>query len=196
MQVYLRRRQVFAQYGVMFMCWIRLSYCWVLMKVYLGLLCKVGTPRRVLKELLDLNIPGGDIFLLFGPLDILIKFEKVKSVEEYLQKWLSPISMIGAGDELIADTLTLIVGQESPPLTEVPYAVIFVNTKPPHFESVRRNVLVIPEVLSADFVFGPYDIICSVRAKDRVDLERVLFSLQTNHPGIERTMTCIVKEVY
>jgi DNA-binding Lrp family transcriptional regulator len=166
------------------------------MKIYLGLQCKVGTPRRVLKKLLDINIPGGDIFLLFGPLDILIELEKVPSLEGYIKKWLKPISMIGAEEGLIAETLTLIVGQESPPLTEVPYAFIFVNTKPPAFEDVRRSVLAIPEVLCADLVFGPYDIICPVRAKNRLDLERVLLNIQTSSPDIEQTMTCIVKEVY
>ena len=108
------------------------------MKVYLGLRCKVGTPRRVLKELRSLNIPGGDIFLLFGLLDILIEFETVPSLEEYFQKQLTPVMMIGAAEGLIAETLTLIVGQEGPSLTEVPYAVIFLKTKPPKIEDVRR----------------------------------------------------------
>lgn len=166
------------------------------MKVYLGIRCKVGTPRRVLKKLLDLNIPGGDIFLLFGLLDILIEFEKVQSLEEYFQKQLTPIMMIGADEGLIAETLTLIVGQEGPPITEVPYAVIFMKTKPPKVEDVRRSILAIPEVLSADGVFGPYDLVVPVRAKDLADLERVLINVQTSSSGIERTMTCIVKEVY
>jgi DNA-binding Lrp family transcriptional regulator len=166
------------------------------MKVYLALSCKVGTPRRVLKELQDLNIPGGDIFLLFGPIDILIEFWKLKSLDEYIEKWFNPIRMIGAEEELIVGTLTLIVGREGPSFAEAPFAVVFLNTKPPKFEDVRRSVLSIPEVLSADFIFGPYDIICPIRAKDLADLERVLLSIQTSISGIERTMTCIVKEVY
>jgi DNA-binding Lrp family transcriptional regulator len=166
------------------------------MKVYLGLFCKVGTPRRVLRELLNLNIPRGDIFLLFGTIDILIEFEKLKSLDEYMEKWFNPIAMIGAEEGLIVETLTLIVGQEGPSYSEIPFALIFINTKPPAYEDVRRSVLAIPDVLSADHVFGPYDIICPVRAKDRVDLERVLLSIQTSGSGVERTMTCIVKEVY
>jgi DNA-binding Lrp family transcriptional regulator len=96
---------------------------------------------------------------------------------------------------LIADTLTLIVGQEGPPIHEIPFAIVFVNTTPPQAENVRRNVLSIPEVLTADFVFGPYDIICPVRATDITDLERVVLTLQTSVSGIERTMTCLIKEV-
>lgn len=166
------------------------------MKVYLGIRCKVGTPRRVLKELLDLNIPGGAIFLLFGLQDILIEFEKVQSLEEYFQKRLTPVMMVGAEERLIAETLPPIVGQESQPITEVPPADIFLKTKPPKVEDVRRSILAIPEVLSADGVFGPYDIVVPVRAKDLADLERVHINVQTSSPGIERTMTCIVKEVY
>jgi hypothetical protein len=147
------------------------------MKVYIGVQCRVGTPRRVLKKLLDLNIPGGDIFLLFGPLDILIELENVKNLDEYIKKWFKPITMVGAEEELITEALTLIVRQDSPPITEVPFALIFVNTKPPAYEDVRRSILTIPDVLSADLVFGPYDIICPVRAKDRLDLERVLLTL-------------------
>ena len=104
--------------------------------------------------------------------------------------------MIGAEEELITETLTLVVIKESSPITEVPYAFIFVNTKPPAYEDVRRSVLAIPEVLSADLVFGPYDIVCPVRAKDRTDLERVLLDIQTSCSDIERTLTCIVKEVH
>jgi DNA-binding Lrp family transcriptional regulator len=166
------------------------------MKVYLGLCCKVGTPRRVLKELLKLNIPQGDIFLLFGTIDILVELEKLKSLDEYTEKWYKPIAMIGAEKGLIVETLPLIVGREGPTNAEIPFAIIFVNTRPPAYEDVRKSVLTIPEVLSADHVFGPYDIICHVRAKDRIDLERVLLNIQTSVPGIEQTMTCIVKEVH
>lgn len=77
----------------------------------------------------------------------------------------------------------------------MPYDVVFVKTRPPKLEAVGRSVLAIPEVLSADFVFGPYDIICLVRATNLVDLERVLLAIQTSSPGIEQAMTCVVKEV-
>ena len=120
----------------------------------------------------------------------------MKSLDEYVEKWFKPITIIGADEGLIVETLTLIVGQEGPSYAEIPFALIFVNTKPPAFEDVRRGVLAIPEVLSADHVFGPYDLVCHVRARDRVDLERVLLSIQTSDSGIERTLTCIIKEVY
>ena len=76
------------------------------------------------------------------------------------------------------------------------YAIIFLKTKPPKSEDVRRSILSIPEALAADHIFGPYDIICPVRAMNLADLERVLINIQTSSSGIKQTMTCIVKEVY
>ena len=66
------------------------------MKAYMGLSCKVGAYNRVLKELLDLKIPQGDIFLLFGPVDILIQFPELESLDEFKEKWFNWIRMIGA----------------------------------------------------------------------------------------------------
>ncbi len=77
--------------------------------------------------------------------------------------------MIGGEERLIVETLTLIVGHEDQSYDEKPFAIIFVNTKPQAYEDVRRSVLSITEVLSADHVFGPYDVVCHVRAKDRVE---------------------------
>jgi len=156
------------------------------------LTCKVGAYNRVLKELLDLNIPRGDIFLLFGPIDVLVQFTELKSLGEFIEKRFNPVRMIGAEDALITRTLTFIVISEGPLFAEEPFAFIFLNTQPRNLERVQRTLLTIPEVLSADTVFGPYDVICSVRAKDRVDLERVISYIHKNVPGIEGSMTAIV----
>ena len=158
----------------------------------MSLTCKVGAYNRVLKELLDLNIPGGDIFLLFGPVDILIQFSGLKSLDEFIEKWFNPVRMVGAEEALITRTLTFIVISEGPLFAEEPFAFIFLNTQPRNLEKVRRALLTIPEVLSADTVFGPYDVICPVRAKDRAELERVISYIQNNVPGIEGSMTAIV----
>ena len=166
------------------------------MKVYLGLICKVGTPRLVLNELRSLNVPNGEVYLLFGPIDVLIEFRNVRNIEDYIEQWFNPIRKIGGTKDLIENMLTFIVGQEGPSIREVPFAVVFVNTRPAKLEAVRRGITKVPEVLSADWVFGPYDIICPVKAQNMTDLERVVLNLQTSVSGIERTMTSIVKEVY
>ena len=155
------------------------------MKAYIALTCKAGVYNRVLKELLDLNVPQGDIFLLFGPMDILVQFRTFQSLDEFIVKWFNPIRMIGAEEALITKTLTFIVISESPSFAEEPFAFIFLNTQPRNLENVRRSLLEIPAVLSADTVFGPYDIICSVKVKDRVELEHVISSIQNRIPGIK-----------
>jgi len=159
------------------------------------LTCKVGAYNRVLEELLKLNIPRGDIFLLFGPMDILVQFTELKNLNEFIEEWFDPIRMIGAEEALITRSLTFIVIHEAPLSVEEPFAFIFLNTQPRNLEKVQRALLTIPEVIFADTVFGPYDVICSVRANDREDLERVISSIHKNIPSIEGTMTTILATI-
>jgi hypothetical protein len=63
--------------------------------------------------------------------------------------------MIGAEEDLITKTLSLIVTSEGPILREKPFAFIFLNTQPKNLENARKSLLTIPEVLSANSVFGP-----------------------------------------
>ncbi len=51
-------------------------------KAYMSLSCKVAHYGDVFEELLKMDIPSGDIFLLFGPIDILCKFE-FDTLEEF-----------------------------------------------------------------------------------------------------------------
>ena len=81
---------------------------------------------------------------------------------------------------------------EGPSLTEEPFSFMFLNTQPRNLDKVKAALLTIPEVLSADNVFGPYDVICSVRANDRVDLERIVSKIHKNVLDIEGTMVAIV----
>ncbi|MEM2994740.1 MAG: Lrp/AsnC ligand binding domain-containing protein [Candidatus Bathyarchaeia archaeon] len=161
------------------------------MKAYMCLTCKVGAYNRVLEQLLKLHIPRGDIFLLFGPFDILIQFSELKSLDEFIERWFSPIVNIGGKEALISRSMTFIVINEGPAYVEEPYAFIFLNTKPRDLAKVQAALLKVPEVLSADTVFGPYDLICAVKAKDRQDLERVISYIHKNIPGIEGSMTTI-----
>jgi len=160
----------------------------------MGLTCKTGFYTEVLMKLLELGIFHEDIFLLFGPVDILIRFTGLKSLDEFIEKWFNPVRMIGAEEDLITKTLSLVVISEGPLLREKPFAFIFLNTQPKNLENVRKTLLNIPEVLSADSVFGPYDVICSVRAKDPTDLERIVSNVQ-KIPGTINSMTAIVASI-
>jgi len=156
------------------------------------LTCKVGAYNEVLEELLKLNVPKGDVFLLFGPIDVLVQFSELKSLDEFIEKWFNPIVMIGAKEALVIRSMTLIVIQEGRPCYCEPFAVVFLNTQPRNLEKVQAALLAVPEVCCVDTVFGPYDLVCMVKAKDRADLERVVSRIHRNVPEIEGTMTTVV----
>ncbi|MCW4054746.1 MAG: Lrp/AsnC ligand binding domain-containing protein [Candidatus Bathyarchaeota archaeon] len=161
------------------------------MKAYMGLGCKSGSFMTIFKALMRKFVDQYDIFLMFGPVDIIVRFNNLKSVEEFKKEWFDPIRMIGSEKELITETLTLITITEGPDLVEKPFAFIFLNTKPKDLETVRSKLVTIPEVLSADTVFGPYDVLCSVKAEDTAELE-TLVSLIQQIEGVESLITSIV----
>ena len=165
------------------------------MKAYMGLTCKPGSYNEVLKKLLlGLHLDQQNVFLLFGPIDILVQFIDLKDFQEFTEKWFDPIRMIGAEEEWITKTVSLTVVSEGPKLSEKPFAFIFLNTKPKSLEAVRMKLLIIPEVLSADSVLGPYDVICSVKVADREELETLVSVIQ-QIPGIESSFTSIVSPI-
>lgn len=134
------------------------------------------------------------MFLLFGSVDILIRFVNLKSLDEFIEKWFNPVRMIGAEEDLITKTLSLIVISEGPLITEKPFAFVFLNAQPKNLENVQKSLLNIPEVLSADTVFGPYDVICSVKANDQMDLLCIVTKIQ-EIPGVENSVTSIVSPI-
>ena len=157
----------------------------------MGLSCKPGFCMEVFMKLLRKFIDQRDIFLLFGPVDILIKFNEVGNVEEFIDKCFDPIRMIGAEEDLITKTLSFITISKGPELNDKPFAFVFVNVNPKHLETVRTKLLKIPEVLSADSVFGPFDLICSLKVQDQIELETLVLLLQ-QIIGVKNTMTSVV----
>ena len=118
------------------------------MNAYMGLTCKPDAYNEVLKKLFfGLHVDQQDVFLLLGPVDILIRFTNLANVEEFVEKWVTPIRMIGAEDDMIARTMSLIVASEGPTCAEKPFAFVFLNTKPQSAEYVRTKLLTLPEVL-------------------------------------------------
>ena len=165
------------------------------MKAYMGLTCKPGTYNEVLKRLLFyLNIDQQNMFLLFGPVDILIVFNNLANVEEFVEKWVNPIRMIGAEDDMITKTMSLIVSSKGTKLAEKPFAFLLLNTKPQSTEEVRKILLTLPEVLSADVVLGPFDVILSLKAENHEDLETSVLLIQ-QITGIVTSVTSIVSPI-
>ncbi|UCH03335.1 MAG: Lrp/AsnC ligand binding domain-containing protein [Candidatus Bathyarchaeota archaeon] len=69
---------------------------------------------------------------------------------------------------------------------------MFLNTQPRNLEKVRSSLLTIPEIISADTVFGSYDVICPIRANGKKELERVISHIHNKIPGVEGTITAVV----
>jgi DNA-binding Lrp family transcriptional regulator len=169
------------------------------MKAYMALSCKVGAFNRVLDELIKMNLCAHalherepDVFLLFGPVDILVQFCELRDLDEFISKWFNPIRMMTAEEQLIDKTQTWIVISEGNSSAEEPFAFLFLNTQPRNLEEVQQALQTNPEVLSADTVFGPYDVVCAVRARDKADLQRLISQIQEKVPHIQGTMTEIV----
>jgi DNA-binding Lrp family transcriptional regulator len=97
---------------------------------------------------------------------------------------------------MVEKTQTLIVISEGKPFTEEPYAFLFLNTQPRNIEKVQQELQSIPKVLSADTVFGPYDIICAIRANDKEDLKQLISQIQKEVTNIQGTVTAIVASIY
>jgi hypothetical protein len=158
--------------------------------------CKVGAYNRVLDELIKMNLSKKDVFLLFGPVDILVQFSGLKTLDEFVNNWFNPIRMLTPEEPMIDKTQTLIVISEGRAFNEEPYAFLFLNTQPRNLETVQEALQNIPEVLSADTVFGPYDVICAVRVGNKVELQKLIAKIQKEVPHIQGTVTAIVASLY
>ena len=161
----------------------------------MALSCKPGAFNAVLDELIKLNLSKKDVFLLFGPVDILVRLH-FNDIDEFLKKWFDPIRVINPQEPMIEKTQTLIVISEGRPYSEEPYAFLFLNTQPRNLEKVQQQLQTIPKVLSADTVFGPYDVICAVRANDKEDLKQLVSQIQKEVTPIQGTVTAIVASLY
>ncbi len=157
--------------------------------------CKTGTFNSVLDELIKMNLSMKDVCLLFGPVDILIQL-RFNDIDEFINKWFNPIRNITLQEPMIEKTQTLIVIAEGKPFTEEPYAFLFLNTQPRNLEQVQKQLQNIPKVLSADTVFGPYDVICAVRANGKEDLKQIIAQIQKEVTNIQGTVTAIVASIY
>jgi len=166
------------------------------MKAYMILSSKVGAYSRVLDELIKMNLSKKDVFLLFGPIDILVQVRDIENLDDFIKNWFNPIRMLTLGEPLIDKTQTLIVISEGKPFIEEPYAFLFLNTQPRNLEKVQASLQKIPEVLSADTVFGPYDLICAVRVENKNELQKLIARIQKDVPYIQGTFTAIVSPLY
>ena len=88
--------------------------------------------------------------------------------------------------------MTFVVVNEGTLYEEETFAFTFLNVQPQQLENAQKALMNVPEVISADVVFGPYDIISPLRAKNQIDIERVISQIHEKVPGIEGAATTIV----
>ena len=158
----------------------------------MGLTCRGGCYNKVLEQLTAMSIPVGNIFLLHGIIDVLVKFEGFNSIDDFMKNWFNPVRMVGAEEQLIAKTTTYMVVTEGPAFMEEPFAFMFLNVQPRDVDLAQQTLLKLPDVITADFVFGPCDLIVPVRAKNNVDLERVIRTIHCSVSGIEEAHITVV----
>ncbi len=156
---------------------------------------KVGCFNRVLDELIKMKLSKNDVFLLFGPLDIIVRFKEIESFNVFIKEWYDPIRKILPQNPLITKTETFIVAIEGKPFNEEPYAFVFANCDPSNIEEVQKEIQKIHNVLSAEVVFGPYDLICPVKATNKAQLQRLVSEIE-KISGIQDTVTEIVASLY
>ena len=158
--------------------------------------CKVGAKTKVLDELIKMGLSKKDMYLLLGPAEVLIQLKGLKNLDEFISKWFNPIRTITAQEAMIDRTETFIVISEGKSFIEEPYAFLFINTQPRNLEIVQEKLQGIPKILSADTVFGPYDVICAAKANDNEDLQLIISQIQREVPQIQGTTTAIVASLY
>jgi DNA-binding Lrp family transcriptional regulator len=158
--------------------------------------CKVGAKTKVLDELIKRGLSKKDMYLLLGPAEVLIQLHGLKDLDEFISKWFNPVRTITAQEAMIDKMETLIVISEGKAFTEEPYAFLFLNTQPRNLELVQQKLQGIPKVLSADTVFGPYDVISAIKANDNKDLQLIISQIQKEVPEIQGTTTAIVASLY
>lgn len=173
----------------------------IFMKVYMILSCdtiscKIGARTKILDELIRMGLSKRDIHLLLGPAEVLIQLHGLKDLNEFVHKWFDPIRKLAPLGAVIDKTETLIVNSEGKSFTEEPYAFLFLNRQPRNLEIVQEKLEGIPKVLSADTVFGPYDVICAVKANDNNDLQLLISQIQKEVPIVQVASTAIVASLY
>ena len=166
------------------------------MKAYMALSCKMGSCTKVLDELIKMNLSKKDVFVLFGAADILVQFSGLENLNEFITNWFNPIRALTPENPMVEKTQTLIVIGEGRVYKEEPYAFIFLNTQPRNLEKLQETLQKIPGVLSADTVFGPYDVICAVRVRDKIALKHLGEKIEAEVPNIQGMVTEIVAPLY
>jgi DNA-binding Lrp family transcriptional regulator len=73
-------------------------------------------------------------------------------------------------------------------------AYVLIHAQPGEATAIAREIRRSPGVVRADYVFGGFDVIAEVEAKDLASLGRVVFEGIRVQPGVIDTQTCLAVE--
>ncbi|MCU0509093.1 MAG: Lrp/AsnC ligand binding domain-containing protein [Anaerolineae bacterium] len=73
-------------------------------------------------------------------------------------------------------------------------AYVLVNVRGGEAGGIARELRSTPGVVRADYVFGTYDVIVEVEAKDVASIGRLVFECVRVLPGVIDTQTCLAIE--
>lgn len=78
----------------------------------------------------------------------------------------------------------------------MPRAYVLINTQPNTEYNVVKSLKALPEVNSADVLFGYYDVIASIDVSHVNQIGQVIDKVRETTEGIDKTSTMIVKDDY
>ncbi len=73
-------------------------------------------------------------------------------------------------------------------------AYVLVNVRGGEAAGIARELRGAPGIVRADYVFGTYDVIVEVEAKDVASIGRLVFECVRVLPGVIDTQTCLAIE--
>jgi DNA-binding Lrp family transcriptional regulator len=73
-------------------------------------------------------------------------------------------------------------------------AYVLIHAQPGEATVITREIKRAPGVVRADYVFGSFDVIAEVEAKDLASLGRLVFEGIRVQPGVIDTQTCLAVE--
>jgi DNA-binding Lrp family transcriptional regulator len=73
-------------------------------------------------------------------------------------------------------------------------AYVLIHAQPGEATVIAREIKRSPGVVRADYVFGSFDVIAEVEARDLASLGRLVFEGIRVQPGVVDTQTCLAVE--
>lgn len=161
-------------------------------KAFVLMNCHLGKEKDVISSLYQIK-GVKEVHGLLGLYDIIAKIEAdEESIKKILSEQIRKIpyvsttmTMMSTGDENIFRSISEIKCIY-PNMTQA-YIVMYCEQGEEY--GVLRSLLHIPEVIEADVLYGFYDVICKITAKDYKELSKIITKKLRQLKNVRTTMT-------